>query len=303
MQHERTSIKISQLVKLYGIKKTTYYRWKDRDGSQRTILRSNKRAILVDEVEEKIRFRQFHPNVGYRKFTWMLNDAGVVFLAESAVYKVLSEHNLLGPWHRDKNDMTSKEYQNKPKHVHHHWHTDICYIKIRGVFYFLIMVLDGYSRFLLGWRLMTDMTTASVQDFIQEVKDRYPHAKPMLISDNGSQFISKDFKILITQLDIQQVRTRRNHPETNGKAERWNASVKNEAIRPNAPTSYQEALDILNDYSYVYNYQRLHAGIKYLRPADLFFGRADDIINKRKQNIADARKFRIMVNSLQENTP
>lgn len=66
-------------------------------------------------------------------------------------------------------------------------------------------------------------------------------------------------------------------------------TVKQEAIRPKSPQSYQEAWDILNDYSYQYNYQRLHAGINYLRPSDIFFGRALEVLNVRRIKIENAR--------------
>jgi transposase InsO family protein len=160
------------------------------------------------------------------------------------------------------------------------------------------MVLDGHSRFLLGWDLMTDMLGKSVEDFIQRVKEKYPFAKPKLIHDNGAQFISHDFKRLITTLGMQQIRTRRNHPQTNGKIERMNGTVKNEAIRPNCPTDYQEAWEILNTYAYTYNYQRLHAGIKFMRPADVFFNREQTITKERKDKLSFARKVRMESNGL-----
>jgi hypothetical protein len=57
-------------------------------------------------------------------------------------------------------------------------HTDIAYIRIQGVFYFLIMMLDGYSRHLLDWELMPDMLGSSVELFGQRVKERCPHVRP-----------------------------------------------------------------------------------------------------------------------------
>jgi putative transposase len=78
------------------------------------------------------------------------------------------------------------------------------------------MMLDDFSRNLLDWELMPDMLGSSVEIFVARVKEKYPHAKPMLIHDNGSQFISLDFKSMCARIDIRQVRSRRNHPETNG---------------------------------------------------------------------------------------
>jgi len=221
----------------------------------------------------------------------MLIDESIVAASESAIYGILKAHDLLGRFTNNKTG-AQKEYFNKPLFPHHHWHVDLAYIKILGIFYFMILLLDGYSRFLLHWDLMTDMRTQSVELFILETKEKYSNAKPKLIHDNGSQFIAKDFKSLASRLEIQQVFTRRNHPQTNGKLERMNGIVKQEAIRPNAPTSYQEAFQILNTFSYEYNYQRLHSGINYLRPSDMFFGREKEILKERKLKLELARIFR-----------
>lgn len=232
----------------------------------------------------------------------MLNDANIAYASESAIYKLLKQNNCLKPYQGVSNANTSKEYKNKPTHVHHHWHMDIAYIKISGVFYFLVMMLDGYSRYILDWELMSDMLGRSVEDFVTRVKEKYPFATPTLITDNGSQFISTDFKKLLTRLDIQHVRTRRNHPQTNGKIERLNGTVKNEAIKPFYPTSFNEAWNLLNDHVYFYNHQRLHVGIKYLRPSDVFFGRQSLVLTNRKINVINARKFRFLANKLRNDS-
>lgn len=298
LQQGRTGYGLDEVLKLYGIPRSTYYAWFDDGGTLKPPGEKKFKActeITFEEIDAVVAYRHKHPDVGYRKLAWMMVDEDVACLSESSVYNILSERGLLYGWARA-SEGTGKEYKNKPIRPHHHWHTDIAYIKIRNVFYFLIMVLDGYSRFLLDWELMSDMTGRSVEMFIQRVKEKYPYAKPMLIHDNGSQFVSHDFKRLVTKLEIQSVSTRRNHPETNGKAERWNGSVKSEAIRPNCPASYQEAWEVLNEYGYAYNHQRLHAGIKYLRPADMFFERGTKILKERNEKLKQARKQRIEIN-------
>lgn len=294
-QVSRTHLSVDDLLSFYGIKKSTYYGWFNEDGKLReTKPREpvNDRKILPSEIDAVIAYRKLHPDIGYRKLAWQMIDANIACLSETAVYNILSEHKMLSGWQPTPGAPAEKEYRHKPQYPHHHWHTDIAYIKVQGVFYFLIMMLDGYSRFVLDWELMPDMLGSSVESFVQRVKEKYPHTKPRLINDNGSQFISLDFKRLLEKLEIQQVFTRRNHPQTNGKIERLNGTVKNEAIRPNAPCSYQEACEILNKYSYEYNYQRLHAGISYLRPADVFFGRGAKVLSEREDKLAGARMSR-----------
>lgn len=299
IQQGRTDFDLAQLLALYGINKSTYYSWFARRKRLKPPQGAGPARIDSVTAEEKrkvLEFRKEQPSVGYRKFCWMMVDADVAYLTESTVYSILSKHGMLQGWNRSDSQGTEKEYRHKPKYVHHHWHTDIAYIKVRNVFYFLIMLLDGYSRYLLDWELMTDMTGKSVEMFIQRAKEKYPFARPMLINDNGSQFISHDFKRLVTALDIQQVFTRRNHPQTNGKIERMNGTVKQEAIRPNSPLSYGQAWDVLNTYSYEYNHQRLHAGISFLRPADMFFGRDKTILNERKIKLVQGKIMRVETN-------
>ena len=299
VQRKRSGFTLQKLLKLYGVRRSTWHRWQCIDGflpSSGDVSRYNDRALTQEEVERIVEFRRIHSEVGYRKLCWMMNDAKVVYASESSVYSALKKHNMLWGFKSADSKGTEKEYRNKPTHVHHHWHTDIAYVKIRGTFYFLIMLIDGYSRFLLHWELMTDMTGRSVELFVQEAREKYLHAQPTLINDNGSAFISLDFKKLLSRLDIQQVFTRRNHPQTNGKAERMVGLVRQEALRPSSPDSYKEAYGVLENYCYIYNYQRLHAGIKFLRPADVFFGRADEVLSKRKQNLMLARLIRAEAN-------
>jgi len=245
-----------------------------------------------------LRFREKHPNINYRRFAHMLNDAKVAFVSESAVYRLLKDRNKLLPPPTINNGDTEREYRSKPLYVHHHWHTDIAYIKVDGVFYFLVMMLDGFSRYILGWDLLTDMTGESIENFVLKIKEKHPHCTPMLITDNGSQYVSRDFKLLLDRLQIKHSRTRRNHPQTNGKIERLNGTVKNEAIRPGCPMSYKEAFESIDEFVFYYNNQRLHQGISFLRPADVFYGRGYAILRQRKERISEAKKLRIVANSL-----
>ena len=282
---------------MYGIKKSTFYDWqRATEPSEDKKKVVSAASVRPAEIAAVLTYRDQYPDIGYRKLTWQMVDANIAFLSESKVYDILSAHGKLQGWNKIDNGETAKEYRHKPQHVHYHWHTDIAYIKVGGVFYFLIMMLDGYSRYLLDWELMTDMLGGSVELFVQRVKEKYPHSKPRLINDNGSQFISHDFKRLLQKLEIQQIFTRRNHPQTNGKIERMNGTVKQEALRPGQPSDYQEAVEILNRYSYEYNHHRLHAGINFLRPTDMFFGRQNLVLNERREKIENARADRKSLN-------
>jgi transposase InsO family protein len=294
LQLDRTKYSVSRILELWDINRSTFYAWKGEKSSEPR-QRQNFYRILPHEEQAVINYRQVHRDVGYRKFTWMMNDAEIAALSESVVYGVLSKNNLLGPAPTP-GTPAEKEYRHKPTTIHEHWHIDISYIKVKGVFYFFVMILDGYSRYILGWELMPDMLGSSVENFVQKVREKYPSCSPKLISDNGPQFISRDFKALVSRLEVQQVFTRRNHPQTNGKAERWNGTLKQEAIRVHVPASFDEARQVIGDFVTFYNNKRLHAGIKFVTPLDMFLGRQEHIVTHRKNKLALARSFRFETN-------
>lgn len=113
-----------------------------------------------------------------------------------------------------------------------HWHIDVSYINLCGTFYYLCSILDGFSRSLVHWDLRESMREADVEVILERAKEKYPEAKPRIISDNGPQFIARDFKEFIRISGMTHVRTSPNHPQSNGKLERWHKSLKSECVRP-----------------------------------------------------------------------
>ena len=124
----------------------------------------------------------------------------------------------------------------------------MAYVNLGGTFYYLISVLDGYSRFLVHWELRTSMTTMDVEIVLQRARERFPAAKPRIISDNGSAFIAKDFKIFIREAGMTHVRTSAFYPQSNGKIERWHRTVKNDAIRRYEPSNPDQACRIVGEF-------------------------------------------------------
>jgi putative transposase len=138
-QIARTGYGIDFYLDLFGVHRSTYYGWFSESGELLPpVVRksANPRKARTSEVAAIFSYRKAHMDVGYRKLTWMMVDENVAFLSESSVYQILSDRDLLSPWLRDVNDPAAKEYKHKPKYPHHHWQTDIAYIKINNVFYF-----------------------------------------------------------------------------------------------------------------------------------------------------------------------
>ena len=125
----------------------------------------------------------------------------------------------------------------QPLAAHEHWHVDVSYINIAGTFFYLCSLLDGYSRFIVHWEIRESMTEADVETIIQRAREQFPGARPRIISDNGPQFIAKDFKEFIRICGMTHVRTSPYYPQSNGKMERWHKTLKGECIRVKTPLS------------------------------------------------------------------
>ncbi|MFN7934749.1 MAG: DDE-type integrase/transposase/recombinase [Bryobacteraceae bacterium] len=132
----------------------------------------------------------------------------------------------------------------QPLKPHEHWHIDIAHINIHGTFYYLCAVLDGASRYMVNWTLRESMREPEVEILPEQAKEKFPRRAP-IISDNGPQFIAKDFKEFIRISGMTHVRTSPYYPQSNGKLERWNQSIKSECIRPGTPLSLDQALELV----------------------------------------------------------
>jgi transposase InsO family protein len=117
----------------------------------------------------------------------------------------------------------------------------------------------------------------------ERAKKKYPEAKPRIISDNGPQFIARDFKEFIQISGMTHVRTSAYYPQSNGKIERWHKSLKSECIRPGTPLSLEDALRLVQGYV-DYNHVRLNSAIGYITPKDMLAGRQQEIQVDRNRN-------------------
>ena len=220
----------------------------------------------------------------------MMIDADVVAVSPSSVYRVLKRADLLNRWPRKASKKGKGFHQ--PKRPHEHWHIDVAYINICGTFYYLCAILDGYSRYVVHWAIRETMTEADVETVLQRAREEFLDAKPRIISDNGPQFVAKKFKEYIRLCGMTHVRTAPYYPQSNGKIERWNKSLKSECIRPGTPLSLADARRLVDRFARCYNDERLHSAIGYVTPKDKLEGREVMIFADRKRKLAEARKRR-----------
>jgi transposase InsO family protein len=275
-----------------GLSESKYYKWKKRYGHPNQHNAPIPREHWLDKWEKQVIISYYieHPLEGYRRLTFMMLDENVVAVSPSSVYRVLKKEGLLK---RKRGDSKKGSGFKQPLDPHEHWHIDVSYINICGTFYYLCSVLDGCSRYSVHWNIEESMTEAQIEIILQKAKEIFPKARPRIISDNGPQFIAKDFKEFIKISGMTHVRTSPFYPQSNGKIERWHQSLKKECIRPKTPLSLKHAKCIVTEYIEYYNNSRLHSAIGYIAPVDRLEGRQELIFQQRKQKLERAKLQRV----------
>ena len=193
--------------------------------------------------------------------------------------------------HNSKPSLKGKSFQ-LPLRPHEHWHVDISYINVAGTFFYLCSLLDGCSCFIIHWEIRQTMTEVDVETIIQRARERFPGVYPRIISDNGPQFIAKDFKEFIRICGMTHVRTSPYYPQSNGKKERWYKTLKGECIRVKTPLNLDDARRVVTDFVTHYNQVRLHSAISYVAPAAKLAGREAVIFAERDRKLNAARERR-----------
>lgn len=289
---EQSELPQVRLVGWAGIGGSRFFDWKRRYG------RVNEHNAWVPrdhwlepwEREAIVAYYQKHALEGYRRITFMMLDEGLVAVSPSTTYRVLRAAGLLDRWNRKASKKGTGFVQ--PTKPHEHWHVDIAYLNLGGTFYYLCSVLDGYSRYIVHWEIRESMKEADVELVLERAREKYPEARPRVISDNGPQFVAREFKEFIRLCGMTHVRTAPYYPQSNGKLERWHQTYKAEGWRPGLAGTLEEGQKVTEQYVQHYNEVRLHSAIGYIRPKDKLDGRETEIFQARDEKLVAARERR-----------
>jgi len=286
--HTMTGIALLSLAVFAGVSRRTFREWLSRRGEETKHNGHIPREhwATPGETQAIIGYCEDRMEFGYRTLCWKMVDANIAALSPATVYNVLKKSGLTKKWAELTEE--AKKGFDQPKAVHEHWHIDFSYIRVCGLFYYFVSVMDGYSRKILSWGLYQTMESICAEVVVAKAMELYPHAKPRLISDNGSQFISKDFRELTRLLEIEQTFASPAHPQSNGKLERFHRTLKSEHVRTSAYFSYEDAKERMGKWIKYYNEERLHAAILYLPPEDVFLGLKEKRVAERRQKLYTA---------------
>ncbi len=288
----QTEIPLKSYVSWLNISSSKYYNWQQRYGKANEHNGAVPRDFWLEQWEKDaiIEFHKNNPLEGYRRSTFMMLDQDIVAVSPSSVYRVLSAAGFLKRWNNKPNKKGNGFVQ--PLKPHEHWHIDVSYVNICGTFYYLCSILDGCSRYIVHWELRESMTEDDVEIIIQRARERFPDVSPRIISDNGPQFIARDFKEFIRIAGMTHIRTSPYYPQSNGKIERWHKTIKTECIRPGVLLSLEDAREVIAGYIDHYNTVRLHSSIGYVTPETKLNGLEKQVFKDRDTKLEAARASR-----------
>lgn len=295
---DRTKQPVQEVLDQIGMPSATYYRWHEREQEGRLddrIVVPRRQAILPTPAEE-VAVRDFalaHPATGYKRLTWMMIDEDQVYLRPYQVYRILGAHDLLARRPSAKTETLRRPPA--PNHADEVWHIDLMYLYIRPRWYYLVDIVDGYSRYLVHWSLNLTMHADTVTLTTQEALDQLPSRRPgepRVVHDHGSQFISAEWRDLVVAPGITDIFTRVEHPQSNGVVERLHRTHREEGLDDEALADYYRALGALVGWSDYYNHQRPHSALRYLRPVDYYRGDPEARLAERRQKLAQAVEAR-----------
>lgn len=292
----KTDIPLKGITPLLGISSSKYYSWIERKGVENNHNgKTPKEHWCLDwEKEAIIVYAKSHPVEGYRRLTYKMIDDNVVAVSPATTYRILKAAGLLNRWNKVKSSSKGGGF-NQPTAPHQHWHTDIKYVNYHGTFLFLISVIDGYSRYIVHHELRRSMQQFDVQLTLQRALEKYPGTKPRIISDNGPQFISKDFAEYLKLLELQHIRTSVAYPQSNGKIERYHRTIHQDCLMKTSLINLDDARKQISSYIDYYNNKRLHSSLFYLTPEDFLIDRVEEKLKVRERKLKEAKLKRIEV--------
>ena len=224
----------------------------------------------------------------------MMIDDDIACLTPSTVYRILDRYDLLYRWKRPEPGYGRKVPEaTYPNEV---WHVDLMYLWVKGRWYFLVSVLDSYSRFIVHWELALSMRAQEVAEIIAVALEKVPGKKPRIVRDNGSQFAAKEWREVVHHFELEEIPVRVKHPESNGRIERYHRSVREEAFGDRELEDLYQARDLLRQWVNYYNQERLHSALNYLRPVDYYEGDPEILLAERKRKLAVAATRRKEMN-------
>lgn len=284
-----------------GIAPRSYYRWLKEEAwaRQRPVepfLPVSPYEALSEEKQAVLAYARKHPELRHRELAWRMVDEDVAYLSPSTVYRVLKEANLVCPWRR--RAKRKKALEEKASRPDQRWSTDLMHVQVGGRIYYFVAFLDEYSRYIVHHELLLGMdgltVCAAAQKAIETLPkgaNGKPSVTPEIRSDNGSCYISKEFRVVLQENGLGHHRIQPHCPEENGLIERANRTLR-EALDGEELTDLLTADRVIARLVHRYNEERLHSALGYLPPWEFYRGEPSKRFEQRRVKLVQARHRR-----------
>jgi len=282
-------------LKMLDLPRATYYRWRRLERKNGILGLSDRPSIprrpwnklLEQERDIVLNTALKRLDLSSRELAYFITDNEGFSVSEKSVYRILKKHGLIDD-RKLKTFPAQKEYHTKTMRVNEQWQTDATYLfVVDWGWWYLISVLDDYSRKIIAWRLQKSM---KAEDFSEVVGLAYEKAgfdlsseiKPRLVSDRGPVLISDDFNSYLDEKKIKHIYASPYHPQTNGKIERYRRSLK-ECVLQNVHDLPQKLKVEIGKYISHHNKRRYHEALGNVSPDDVYYGRRERILADRSK--------------------
>ena len=251
--------------------------------------------ITEEEKQQVVGYALSHTEVNHREMSYRMIDEDVAYVSPSSVYRILKENNLVD--RRGRKDKPSKwnlhERLNAPDQV---WQTDLMCIYYRGRDYYCLSYIDIYSRFVVYQELCLTMTGDSIREATHRALQTSGKKPQIIQSDNGSCYISNEYRSFLAQTEIEHRRIHPHCPNENAEIERYHRTLR-ELVDTDDAEDFGQLHELIKERNAYYNHKRYHSAIEYITPWAKYSGQAKQIIESRKQKLEKAKQQRFRTNS------